>query len=310
MEYEFDELDEDEIAWREVRLRNLEINIAKQLINRALTDKSSFTNSELKDIFAFKESDILYLASSLFWEENEKYTVKEDFADFLDRVFKSHTAVLPYLETAEAEFIHIYGAFYDMSERDPYGRNGVEPYGEMYEKLKNIIPIIHWGRLPIFNRYLLYNRNVNPESDMLEFYDHPDCLTALLNDIKNKGIVLSNSSDASLNKKMSFDVYTRRWGHIDTYAVERTVDGWKCGHISINGKCKKDGEGSLFSNLEHDGVFFPKEGVAYAMQRLWEDADDGKIDFDELSERLQQVADWISTVEKSVNAQPEWVNYY
>ena len=46
------------------------------------------------------------------------------------------------------------------------------------------------------------------------------------------------------------------------------------------------------------------------MQRLWEDADDGKIDFDELSERLQQVADWISTVEKSVNAQPEWVNYY
>ena len=60
MEYEFDELDEDEIAWREVRLRNLEINIAKQLINRALTDKSSFTDSELKDIFAFKESDILW----------------------------------------------------------------------------------------------------------------------------------------------------------------------------------------------------------------------------------------------------------
>ena len=35
-----------------------------------------------------------------------------------------------------------------------------------------------------------------------------------------------------------------------------------------------------------------------------------QIDFDELSDRMQQVADWISTVEKSVNAQPEWVNYY
>jgi len=310
MEYEYDEVDEEEIAWRKVRLRNLKINIAKQSIHKVLMDRDSFTRSELKDIFAFKESDILYHARSLFLEENEIYVIKSDFADFLDKIYKSYAAVAPYLETAEADFIHIYGTFYEMSERDPYGRNWGQQYEEIFEKLKKIIPIIHWGRLPIFNRYLLYNRNVNPENNMVEFYDHPDCLTALLNEIKNKGIVLSNSSDASLNKKMNFEVYTRRWGHKDIYTIERTVDGWDCRHISINGKCKKNGEGSLFLNLEHDGVFFPKEGVAYAMQTLWDDADDGKIDFDELSDRMQQVADWISTVEKSVNAQPEWVNYY
>ena len=66
----------------------------------------------------------------------------------------------------------------------------------------------------------------------------------------------------------------------------------------------------MFQNLEHDNVFFPRDGVAYAFEKLWEDADEGKIDFNELSNRLQQVANWISEVEKSILKQPEWVNYY
>lgn len=48
----------------------------------------------------------------------------------------------------------------------------------------------------------------------------------------------------------------------------------------------------------------------HAMEKLWEEADDGDIDFDELSKRIQQIADWISAVEKSINAQPDWVGYY
>ena len=109
---------------------------------------------------------------------------------------------------------------------------------------------------------------------------------------------------------MKFEVYTRRWGHEDRYTIKRTIDGWYCGHMSINGKCKKNGEGGLFDNLDHDAVFYPQEGVEYAMQKLWEAADEGEIDFQEMEKRLQEIADWISTVEKSIDSQPEWVNYY
>ena len=78
----------------------------------------------------------------------------------------------------------------------------------------------------------------------------------------------------------------------------------------MQGECKKNGEGGLFMNLEHDSVFYPKDGVQYALEKLWEDADEGEIDFEELKKRVQQIADWISAVEKSINAQPEWVYYY
>ena len=29
-----------------------------------------------------------------------------------------------------------------------------------------------------------------------------------------------------------------------------------------------------------------------------------------ISRRVQQIADWISVVEKAISAQPEWVGYY
>ena len=64
-------------------------------------------------------------------------------------------------------------------------------------------------------------------------------------------------------------------------------------------------------NLQHDSIFYPEEGVKYGLQKLWEDADDGKIDVEQLQIKLQQIADWISKVEQVVGAgQPEWLNYY
>lgn len=67
----------------------------------------------------------------------------------------------------------------------------------------------------------------------------------------------------------------------------------------------------MLANLHHDCVFFPEDGVKYGMEELWEAADEGEVDLEGLQERLQQVADWISHVEKAVGAgQPEWVNYY
>ena len=229
--------------------------------------------------------------------------------DWVAKVIQSNKIAQSCLPSAEASFLRIYGSFHEETEKYLYRDLSWGKFREI-KKIKDILPIIHWGRLPIFDKNLLFNRELDPETQTLEFYDHPDCLRALLYDIRNQGIVLSNDSDQTLNRDMYFDVYTRRWGHNDRYIVTRTVDGWYCKHLAINGRCEKDGNGGLFANLRHDSVFFPQEGVEHALCELWEAADDGEIDFAELSKRLQEVADWISVVEKAIYAQPKWVNYY
>lgn len=63
--------------------------------------------------------------------------------------------------------------------------------------------------------------------------------------------------------------------------------------------------------LHHDSVFYPEDGVKYALAELWNQAEEGEVTFEELQIRLQQIADWISTVEKAVGeGQAEWVGYY
>lgn len=312
MEYEYDDGEslEYEKEWQKVRERNLKINIAKQLIINGFAEKKTFTRQELKDIFSFKESDVLQVAPELFEIGEEKYTMTPEFTLFVDKVVRSNKSVKEYLTDAEAEFIKIYGSFRAEAERDIYRAYAGGKYQKIFNKLKEIIPIIHWGRLPIFNKYLLYNREKDPELEMIEYYEHPDCLNALLNEVKGKGLILSNKSDDTLDKEIPFKVYTRRWGHENGYSIKRTVNGWHCGYIATRGECKKNGEGGLFNNLDHDSVFYPKDGVAYAMEKLWEAADEEEIDFDELTKRIQQIADWISAVEKSIDTQPEWVGYY
>lgn len=313
MNYEYDEEEYEIIEqrkWNKVRERNIKINIAKQLIKEEIVGKRSFTKQDLKKLFSFKESDILYVASNLFDIHGEQYTMTSAFAEFIDKVVRSNKVAKGSLLAAEAEYIRVYGAFREEAEKDMYRAYAGDKYQNILERLKEIIPIIHWGRLPIFNKYLIYNREKDPELEMMEFYEHPDCLNALLNEVKNMGNFLSNKSDDTLNKKIEFKVYTRRWGHVDIYSIKRTVDGWYCEYIANQGECKKNGEGGLFMNLDHDSIFYPKDGVLYAMEKLWEDADEGVIDFNELSNRMQEIADWISAVEKSISAQPEWVGYY
>ena len=47
------------------------------------------------------------------------------------------------------------------------------------------------------------------------------------------------------------------------------------------------------------------------MNELWEQAEEGELTLEQLQERLQQIADWVSAVERAVgDYQPSWVNYY
>lgn len=147
--------------------------------------------------------------------------------------------------------------------------------------------------------------------DLIDFYDNYDMLHAMLKDVRGEGEEMSIKGDDTLNQNMTFSVFTRRWGHKDTFRVQRTVEGWDVCYIAINGACKKDGSDALFMNLDHDSVFYPEAGVKHAMEILWEQADEGKLTLQELQNKLQEIADWISAVERAVGeGQPEWVDYY
>lgn len=95
--------------------------------------------------------------------------------------------------------------------------------------------------MDIFLMNLLYNRGIDPEQHTVEFYGHYDCMKAMLAEIRGSGLEMQISSDDTLGKNLTFEVYTRRWGHTDRYQIQRTIDGWKCSYIAIGGKCDKNG---------------------------------------------------------------------
>ncbi len=290
-----------------VRKRNLRISITKGIIKEKWDIERIFSESELKNVFLFKAHDLAFLAKDFFNESDGKYTLLNKEKIYIKKILHSNKIAEPLLKDADERFVSELGAIINDNCNDYFNL----VYERYKESLSEIIQVLHWGHLPIFNKYLLHNRGINPEEDTLNFYNHFDCLQSMLDEIEGKGQVMQIKSDATLGIELTFEVYTRRWGYPDRYRIIRTIDGWKCCHIAINGKCEKSGEGALLDNLNHDCIFFPKDAVMYALENLWESADEGEIDLSELQERLQQVADWISHVEKSVvEKQPDWVNYY
>jgi len=117
--------------------------------------------------------------------------------------------------------------------------------------------------------------------------------------------------DCNLNKKIEIKIFTRRWGHEDIYIFKRTIEGWEVSFMGERKECDRNGEGGFFDFLKKDFVFFPEEGVKHAVKILWEEADKTKMSIEELQRKLQEIADWISDVEKNVvKKQPYWVNFY
>lgn len=293
-----------------VRIRNLRMSIAKGLLSENWSIERGFLESELKNVFRFKYCDLAYYSTKFFKKSDEKYTLVDKEMTYIKKILSSHKIAESLLRDADARFVSEFGGFHNEYVNN-YSNFSFERYEKIEKSLMEIMPVLHWGHLPIFNKYLLHNREINPEENTVEFYCHYDCMKAMLDEIKGVGQIMNIKSDDTLGKNLTFEIYTRRWGHSDMYRLQRTIDGWECNHLAINGKCQKNGEGALFNNLKHDSVFYPEDAVMHAMEKLWEASDEGEIDLAELQKRLQQVADWISSVEKAVGEnQPEWVNYY
>ncbi|MHC1695652.1 MAG: hypothetical protein AB9835_10375 [Eubacteriales bacterium] len=286
----------------------MKISIAKALVDDD-TVKPAYCMQDIVERFHFSKRDIRYQIDIFFFQNDEQYELRPDINAYLKKVIQAHKCVLPKLEEAESFYLKRFGQFSNnWRTNHTFDSSSLR---QVYKEIEVVIPILHCGRLPIYNKYLMINSRLIPEKELTEFYRNYDMLYAMLKDINGEGECMELNGDQTLDKEMTFSVYTRRWGHQDIYRICRTVDGWEVKHLAIDGACEKDGTGALLQNLQHDCVFYPEDGVKYALSKLWEQADDGDLNFEQLQQKLQQIADWISVVEQAVGkGQPDWVGYY
>lgn len=306
-----DEVYYEDVSYTEARKRNLLIAIVRVFSEHEIDVTRKYTKEELSSIFYFRISDLHNYLDEFFQAYEDGYVIHNEKVKTIHEILKKHVSAVQNLKSAKTLFSKSFGRFYEEYEKSNGFKFPYNKFNSMFKAITPIIEILHWGLLPIIPEHLMVNSGVIPENRIIYFYYHYHMLTALLKEVEGEGVALSMKGDLNINKILTFSVYSRRWGHEDTYHIERTIDGWNARHISTNGKCEKNGEGALFSNLHHDNIFFPEEGVSHALENLWNLADENEIPVKELQDKLQQIADWISAVEKVVGEnQPEWVGYY
>lgn len=98
---------------------------------------------------------------------------------------------------------------------------------------------------------------------------------------------------------MKLTIYSRRWGHDDTYDIDITESGWDIKHVGLNGgSCARDGKPYLFRHLEHDGINYP-EALSGYMEWLWERANEQDMEEAEIQNHLDELGNWIQITEKN-----------
>ncbi len=97
---------------------------------------------------------------------------------------------------------------------------------------------------------------------------------------------------------MKLIVFSRKWGHKDTYVVNRTADGWYIEFGSIKGDCDKTGAPYLFEILNNDSINYPAD-LSGCMEWLWEQAEERRFSDEDIQCYLNELGKWIQEVEKS-----------
>ncbi|WP_196605400.1 hypothetical protein [Pectinatus haikarae] len=301
--------------WSEVtsdnaRDRNLLITVSKVI--KAYDLDRGYSRNEIQEIFYFRKKDFKYHINKFFIPDKEgNYYIADNIKGKIIDILKEHNTAISKVNSAKEAFIRTFGRFQQEYKNPNRNNFDFSNFELLYKKIAHIIPILHWGLLPIIKEEFMIDRGRIPEDGVIQFYDDYDMLDILLREVTGEGEKMTLKGDCNLDKPLNFSVYSRRWGHYDNYRIKRTVDGWDVGHIAINGSCKKNGENVLFANLNHDSIFYPEDGIKHALEVLWNEADETEMSIEELQNRLQQVADWISIIEKTLGEnQPNWVNYY
>ena len=108
-----------------------------------------------------------------------------------------------------------------------------------------------------------------------------------------------------MQHEYQFSVYSRRWGHEDTYRIKKLDDGWHIGFKAHTGNCNREGSPILEANFRQDSINYPAN-IGFYMEWIWGDLHEKRIDDTEVQLRLQQLADWVSDIERSTPDTLTW----
>ena len=290
------------IRKEDARIRNLKMKIAHWIIEEQGNLNIKFTDKVLEDDLFFKKED-LKIGKVLFEETGHiKVKVKEEIEDYVSK-YKVNKDVdeqaLPILyNNLKSYFTH---------------NTNKEDYNQNLKKTIELIKKLHWKYLPIYKEQYICNNGYIPE-DTECYYNHFHAIEDLYWHIFTDKNISWKSKDGDINLEIDFElkIYTNRWGHYDYYDMKRTVDGWYIkGLPAGTGECEKDGKGAFTNLLEHDFVCYPKDGVLYALEELWKEADTTDMTVEALQEKIRDLSEWIKQVEIVTHKyQPDWCRYY
>ncbi|MGL5049203.1 MAG: hypothetical protein ACRC6E_01045 [Fusobacteriaceae bacterium] len=294
--------------------RNLLINLVKYIITKESEKQPEdiiFSKEEIEKNILFKELDRTLYLDEFFKKSGKNYKLKNLDITKLKEWIKNYERNKENKDCLldKESLKKNYDKLKDMLTS---GNIDHTKFNVLIDEVITLAQKLHWKYLPIYDEQMIENRGLLPE-DIKNYYNHYHAIEDLYEYIFdiNKIELKDKNGDETLNKELNFKVYTARWNGYDSYRIERTIYGWNVAHISIGGESTKGGEGSLFNNLDHDSVFYPKKGVSFALEKLWKLADDNEINLQELQYKLQEIADWISDVERNLRKkQPDWCNYY
>jgi len=183
--------------------------------------------------------------------------------------------------------------------RDDIREGNKLPYDEIQIIYKTMAKAAHELHMsldpkPKHHRYMIENRGV--QSDHPDFYNHihpTEDLIDYLDDIHAN----DDPVDQTLNKSFKFSVYSRRWGHEDTYTITRNKDGW---YVSFHDEGQGNNKAApiLYNVLNHDSINYPEELPGY-MEWLWLQAEEQGLSYDQVQYALNQLAEWINICEKN-----------
>jgi hypothetical protein len=189
------------------------------------------------------------------------------------------------------------------SRTDDKVREWIMEAGERAHKLHLLLKLR--GQEPKHHAYMIRNRDMAPDAPEFYMHFHPieDLLKFLDNEHANDDPV-----DQTIGAVFTFKVFSRRWGHDDTYAVQRTKLGWKISHIAIGGPCDKGGNPFLYMNFRQDSIQYPV-GLEGWMEWLWNQASEKGLTQPQVQAALQELADWVSHTEQNVPSGGVWKGY-
>lgn len=176
----------------------------------------------------------------------------------------------------------------------PWGHIQEERYATMSQKAHELhMKLKDRGLEPKHHRYMYDNRRV-PVDDV-EFYNHIHPVEDLIKFIDDPD-ANNDPEDTTIGKEFKFNIYTRRWGHYDYYKVTRRINGWE---LSFNDTTKCDKKCTyLLDALNNDFVSYPYN-IGDFFEWIWNEASEG-LSMNEVQQAIDDVAEWISTCEKTV----------